>query len=67
MQNIKRYIIKIKLFVIYIIFLGTLFADNTPEVKVFGILNLYSNDNLNKNSLVIKQSLEKELEGVKMP
>ncbi|PHR68902.1 MAG: hypothetical protein COA66_15925 [Arcobacter sp.] len=67
MQNIKGYIIKIKLFVIYIIFLGTLFANNTPEVKVFGILNLYSNDNLNKNSLEIKQSLEKELEGVKLP
>lgn len=67
MQKIKRRNIKIKLFVLYIIFIGTLFANTTPELKVFGILNLYSYDNLNKNSLEIKQSLKKELAGVKMP
>ncbi|NQY22939.1 MAG: PAS domain-containing sensor histidine kinase [Campylobacteraceae bacterium] len=47
--------------------MGTLFANTTPELKVFGILNLYSYDNLNKNSLEIKQSLKKELAGVNMP
>ena len=67
MQKIKRRNIKIKLFVLYIIFMGTLFANTTPELKVFGILNLYSYDNLNKNSLEIKQSLKKELAGVNMP